>query len=54
VKGFRDEAEEVPKEIGVGAISLGMLLAGVDEVGKLDGIADKKDRCVIADKIPIA
>lgn len=38
VEGLGDEGDEVPEGIGITAVSLGVALLGVDEVGELDGV----------------
>src|SRR5271156_6501704 len=57
VNAFRHERYEIP-EIVVGSLRLrkaavGLLLSGVDQVGKLDRVLYEKYRNVVADDVPV-
>jgi hypothetical protein len=47
VQRLRIERPEIPLHIGIPQVSLGVTLLGVDEVGELVRIANKKDRGVV-------
>jgi len=53
VQRFGNEAEEVPESIGIFHVRLRVALLGVDEVGKLQRVADEEDRRVVAHHIPV-
>ena len=52
------ERGEVPEGVVRGLrlreAAVGLLLGGVDEVGKLDGVLDEEDGDVVADEVPVA
>ena len=58
VHAFRRQRYEIP-EIIVRCLRLrkapvGLLLGRVNEIGKLDGVLNEKDRDVVADDVPVA
>ena len=58
VKSSGLHAEKVPSRIMSGAslgdLAVGARLAGVDHVGKLNGILDKEDGNVVSNEIPVS
>lgn len=50
---FRNQAQKVPECIGILHVSLRVTLLGVDEVGKLQGVADEEDRRVVSHHVPV-
>lgn len=54
MQGLRNEAEKVPKRIGILHVRLRIALLGVDEVRKLQSVADEEDGRVVAHHVPIA
>ena len=58
VSGFGHQRRPVPERI-VGAAGLrkgaiGFHFDGMDEIGKLDGVLDEKDRDIVADEVPVS
>jgi hypothetical protein len=48
-----NQAPKVPLHIGILQIISGQSLLGVNEVRKLDRIADEKDRRIVSHQVPI-
>jgi hypothetical protein len=51
---LRAPGEEIPDDLGLLLVGVGVVLLAVDEVGELERIADEEDRRVVAREVPVA
>ena len=58
VHTFRHERDEIPeivvRRLRLRKVPVRLLLGGVNQIGKLDGVLNKEDRNVVSDDVPVA